>query len=324
MTVVIPTRNRIGLLAITLATVRAQIGVEPDVIIVDDGSDPKQAAAIQELRDGRTTVLRNEVSRGSAAARNQGLQAAATRWVAFLDDDDLWIPAKLAGQLAAVRATKSVWVYSGAVKFAAGPILWQVMPPPRPHDVQRHLAEHNDIPAGASNVLADREAVLRLGGFDEGLRHLSDWDMWLQLLSLDVPAIAPAMAVAYRLHPASMSHNPSGILADLAVLDSRWRPLRGGRRLDAGPTHLWVAMSYLRAGDRSRAALSYLRAAPTRPKAALRGVLRTLHPAPPTPPHVLEDHGVAISRFKRVRRVRLSDEMTALLVQHASKQSDHP
>jgi glycosyltransferase involved in cell wall biosynthesis len=173
--------------------------VEPEIVIVDDGSDPGPAAALQELCDERTTVLRNETSRGVAAARNKGLQAASARWVAFLDDDDLWTPGKLAEQLAAIQDAGSAWVYSGAVKFAVGPILWQVMPPPSPDDVQRRLADDNIIPAGASNVLADRETALGLGGFDERLKHLSDWDMWLRLLSV---MFLPS-------HPPSPSHTAS-------------------------------------------------------------------------------------------------------------------
>jgi glycosyltransferase involved in cell wall biosynthesis len=321
VTVVIPTRNRVALLAVTLATVRAQFSVEPEIVIVDDGSDPGPAAALQELCDERTTVLRNETSRGVAAARNKGLQAASTRWVAFLDDDDLWTPGKLAEQLAAIQDAGSAWVYSGAVKFAVGPILWQVMPPPSPDDVQRRLADDNIIPAGASNALADRETALGLGGFDERLKHLSDWDMWLRLLSVDVPAVAPAIAVAYRLHPRSLSLNPSGMLRDLAVLDTRWRGLRSGRVLEAGPTHLWMAMSYLRAGDRPRAARSYLRAARTRPKAGMRGMLRTLHPAPPTPAHVPLGQETPHSRFKRIKHVEMPDEIRALLDRHATPKS---
>lgn len=323
VTVVIPTRNRVGLLAITLATVRAQVGVDPEVVIVDDGSDPEPAAALQEFRDERTTILRNEASRGVAAARNQGLQAASTRWVAFLDDDDLWTPTKLARQLASVCEVGAAWVYSGAVKFEVGPILWQLMLPPSPDDVQRKLADANIIPAGASNVLADRETVLGLGGFDEGLQHLSDWDMWLRLLSASVPAAVSAIAVGYRLHRRAMSLNPAGMLRDVALLDTRWRAMRSDRPLETGPTHLWVAMSHLRAGNRFRAMLHYLRATPTRPSAAWRGLLRTLHPARPTPAHVLDGQEVRRSPFKRIRRIQLSDEVAALLDRYATLRSEH-
>lgn len=324
VTVIIPTRNRATLLATTLATVRGQLGVEPEVVIVDDGSAPDQAAAIEAMRDERTTVLRNVPSRGVAAARNQGLKAASTRWVAFLDDDDLWTPSKLAGQLAAARDTGAIWVYSGAVKFEVGPILWQLMPPPMPEDVKRRLAEGCIIPAGASNVLAERQATLDVGGFDESLQHMADWDLWLRLLSSGVPAVAPAIAVAYRLHPRAMSLNPEGMLRELGILDKRWRGLRAGRELKTGPTHLWVAMSYLRAGDRSRAALHYLQAVPTRPKLGLRGLLRTLHPATPTPAHVPEGRNPPRSKFKRIQNVVVPAEMEALLNRHAAVRLERP
>lgn len=318
VTVVIPSRNRVGLLRTTLDTVLAQEGADPQVVIVDDGSDPAQAAAVRALAGDRVRVLRNESSRGVAAARNQGVEAAGTTWVAFLDDDDLWTPRKLGTQLAALAAADAGWAYSGAVKFAVGPVLWQLMPAPSPEQVERRLADRCIVPAGASNVLAHRQTALDVGGFDEGLQHMADWDLWLKLLETGTPAASPDIAVGYRLHPATMSLNPEGMLRELAVLDERWRERRGGRALAAGPTHLWVAMSHLRAGARRRAAASYLRAVRTRPRDGLRGALRTLHPAPPRPAHVTGDADAPASRLKRVERVEVPTDMTALLRQHAA------
>jgi glycosyltransferase involved in cell wall biosynthesis len=255
VTVVVPTRNRPGLLIRTVDSLLAQESVDVHVLVIDDGSDPPAASRLPS--DDRIRVLRNEAARGVAAARNRGAGEATTPWVAFCDDDDLWTPDKLAGQVRAAERSAARWAYTGAVKFAAGPVVWQVMTPPEVDEVRAHLADRNLVPAGASNVLVDRATFLAVGGFDEELAHLADWDLWLRLLADGSPARAPGLGVAYRLHPQAMSLNPDGILRELQVIDRRWRHLRGGRPLDPGPTHLWIAMSWLRAGRRWQAARSY-------------------------------------------------------------------
>jgi glycosyltransferase involved in cell wall biosynthesis len=283
VTVVVPTRDRVQLLRRTLASITAQRNVEVEVIIVDDGSEPSVARAVADLADARVRVLRNDRSGGVGAARNQGAAAAKAPWLAFCDDDDLWAPDKLRGQLDAARTSGRLWVYAGAVKFEHGPRLWQLMPPPSPDEVQDRLPMKNVVPAGASNVMVDRGTYLDVGGFDPELAHLADWDLWLKLHVAGLPAVAPGFQVAYRMHIGAMSLHPDGILDDLATVDERWRQERGGQPLDPGPTHLWIAMSWLRAGRRLPAAASYLRAARSDPRRGLRGVARTAVPRRPRP-----------------------------------------
>lgn len=297
VTVVVPTRDRAHLLATTLRSIVAQVEADLEVIVVDDGSRPDQAAATAALSGGPVRVLRHTTSRGVGAARNRGAEAARAPWVAFCDDDDLWVPTKVARQLAVARSNSRSWAYTGAVKFEDGPAIWQVMHPPTPEEVHDRLPTKNVIPAGSSNVLVDRTTFLAVEGFDEQLPHLADWDLWLRLREIGLPAAAPGIGVGYRMHPGAMSLNPRGILEDLRTVDTRWRGSRGGATLDPGPTHLWIAMSWLRAGRRRQAASSYLRASRTRPVAGLRGVLRTWHPRPPRPPDVLVDVPAEVRRL---------------------------
>jgi glycosyltransferase involved in cell wall biosynthesis len=319
VTAVIPTKNRLELVRATLRSIAEQRGADVEVVVIDDGSDQAVGDQLAALAGGPVRVLRNANSRGVAAVRNQGVEAARTPWVAFCDDDDLWAPTKISRQVAAAEAAGVSWAYSGAVKFEVGPVIWQLMPPPTAEEVVERLPVKCLVPAGASNVLADRRTVLDAGGFDEQLMHLADWDMWLRLLEAGPPAAAEGIGVGYRLHPGTMSLNPEGILAELSVLDRRWAHLRGGEALDPGPTHLWLAMSYLRIGRRRAAAACYLRAARTRPRQGLRGVVRTLHPAPPTPAHRTDGTGTPDApTLKRVEQVTLPEETERLLERYAS------
>ncbi len=92
----IPTHNRRHLLPRTLDSVLGQVGVDLEVIVVDEASRDGTAAYLHELDDDRVRVVRHEQPKGTARARNAGIGLAAGRYVAFCDDDDLWAPDKLA------------------------------------------------------------------------------------------------------------------------------------------------------------------------------------------------------------------------------------
>ena len=103
VTVVLPTRDRRSLLERSLGSALDQTGVELDVLVVDDGSTDDTAAWVASVDDPRVTLVTHLESRGVAAARNTGIERARTPWIAFLDDDDVWAPAKLEEQLAALH-----------------------------------------------------------------------------------------------------------------------------------------------------------------------------------------------------------------------------
>ena len=115
VSVIVPTRNRSALLATTLRTVVRQRDVDLEVIVVDDGSTDDTGGVVAALDDPRVLLIRCPPPGGVSAARNVGAAEAHGEWLAFLDDDDLWAPDKLACQLRAAREAGRDWVYGGAV-----------------------------------------------------------------------------------------------------------------------------------------------------------------------------------------------------------------
>src|SRR5947209_3023883 len=99
VTVVIPTHNRRARLAVTLRTALEQVDVDHEVVVIDEASSDGTADFLAAVHDRRVRVVRHEPAQGLPAARNAGIAVAQGRWVAFLDDDDLWAPDKLASQL---------------------------------------------------------------------------------------------------------------------------------------------------------------------------------------------------------------------------------
>lgn len=99
---VIPTRNRPDLCRRAVESALAQTHRDLEVIVVVDGPDPATLASLSGIDDPRLTVVPLERNVGAAAARNLAVKRAKGAWIAFLDDDDLWTPGKIAAQLAAI------------------------------------------------------------------------------------------------------------------------------------------------------------------------------------------------------------------------------
>lgn len=119
ITVILPTRDRSGLLPRAVSSVLEQTERSWELLIIDNNvrEPPIQRSLGSAMwrDDPRVTVLRPEIARNAAVARNAGLAAAKGRWVTYLDDDDAYRPGKLAAQLALAESTSAPLVLCGAV-----------------------------------------------------------------------------------------------------------------------------------------------------------------------------------------------------------------
>jgi len=265
VSVVIPTRNRWSFLSRTLASALAQEDVTLEVIVIDDGSDDQTPDRLGAVDDARLRVFRHERSLGVARARNTGIERARSAWIAFLDDDDTWSPAKLRTQLAALRTERAVFAYASAVHIDEAGNVVAVERAPEPDAlVPQLLTSENPMPAGCSNVVAARDVLRRLGGFDERLFHLADWDLWLRLAASGAAVACPEVLVAYLKHAGNMlTVADRDIFGEFAYLSAKHRAegARRGLRFDGVPLSRWVASGHRRAGRRRDAARAYLRGA---------------------------------------------------------------
>jgi LmbE family N-acetylglucosaminyl deacetylase/glycosyltransferase involved in cell wall biosynthesis len=175
VSVVIRTKDRPALLAEAIASVRAT-GYPCEIVVVNDGG------AKPEL-DG-VTLVHHETSRGRSEAANAGVRAATNRFIAFLDDDDLFYPEHLGTLANAARSAHAAW-YSDAVSAFLRPGQNGSY---ETHSRLRLFAQDYDrelllldnyIPLPA--LLVEREAFLELGGFDAGFDLFEDWDFLIRL-----------------------------------------------------------------------------------------------------------------------------------------------
>jgi glycosyltransferase involved in cell wall biosynthesis len=248
VSVLIPTRNRCRRLFTTLRSVVAQREVNLEIVVVDDGSEDDTDKMVIGLGDPRIRLVRNESPRGESGARNRGLEETRGAWVAFLDDDDLWAPDKLARQLRALQDTRREWAYTGDVMVNSELRLLSGGPPPPPEELIELLRRYNSVPAGASNVIVSSRLVAQVGPFDPGLKRTADWDMWLRLAREGPAAWVRSPLVANCIHAANMSKDMTLMFQELDVLARRhgipvdwarhyrwaaWGALADGRRLEA-------------------------------------------------------------------------------------------
>ncbi len=266
VTVVIPTRDRPDEVRRAVSAAAGQQGVSVDVIVVDDGSRvpvafPRQDdVRVPRQDDVRVRVIRVEPSAGVSAARNRGIAAALHGWIAFLDDDDIWAPKLLGRLLEVAEATGASVVKSATVRLDLnGRALTLSNPNPADTVAVRPLPEKlrsfNAL-GGPSGVMVRRELLDRVGGFDEELSVLADWELWLRLSAAGVVATCPEPLTGYVVHSGSMSvRNVERAEQDFRVMARRYglASQRGDPGLYDGDFMRWLGFMCRSSGHRLRA-----------------------------------------------------------------------
>jgi glycosyltransferase involved in cell wall biosynthesis len=263
VSVVIPTRNRRALLRRSLGSALGQEGVDVEVIVVDDGSTDGTADQVIGMDDPRVQLVRNDAGRGVSAARNAGTGRARGPWVAFLDDDDLWSPHKLAAQLAALgaraaRADTAEWSCTGCVLIdEADRVVGAAGTGGDTVDARRLLVA-NAVPAGGSGVVVSTEVFRALGGFDETLSLYEDWDLWARLALRGPAAAVDRPLVAYRVWQ-SVSSREVDLVGAWQVVTARHAAAAAALGVEADPAdlHRYRAFRALRSGRHQEAAEAY-------------------------------------------------------------------
>lgn len=103
VSVVIPTRNRPGLVLRAVKSARRQTYPALQVVVVVDGPDKESVMALQELQDRSLKIVALDENVGGSEARNVGVRESSGEWIAFLDDDDEWMPEKIEKQMALIE-----------------------------------------------------------------------------------------------------------------------------------------------------------------------------------------------------------------------------
>jgi glycosyltransferase involved in cell wall biosynthesis len=187
---VIPTRDRPQLLACAIRSVLRQTWPNLEILVVVDGPDPATAAHLETIADPRLRVLFLSQQRGGSDARNAGVRTALGEWIAFLDDDDEWLPRKIECQMRTVRAMHDWFPVVSCRLIAQTPTTSRVLPlvpyqPPQPIADFLFCRTGLSDPGGviqSSTLLAPRELLLAVP-FQSGLPMHQDWDWLIRVAS---------------------------------------------------------------------------------------------------------------------------------------------
>jgi glycosyltransferase involved in cell wall biosynthesis len=163
---VIPTRGRPELLLRAVRSALAQTLREIEVIIVIDGEDlaTEHALAGLILEDGRVRLVPLATSVGGSDARNRGVDTASGRWIAFLDDDDEWLPGKLQAQMEAVSASTALVVIGTCKIIARTPgkdYVWPRRMPEPDEPICEYLLARRTLSRGEGSIQTSTFFVLR-------------------------------------------------------------------------------------------------------------------------------------------------------------------
>lgn len=221
VSVIIPVFNAEPYLQAALDSIQRQTHPSVEVLAVDDGSTDGSLSILEQC-PLPITIIRQQ-NHGPAAARNRGAREASGQWLAFLDADDEWRPDKLAVQLE--RCGHLRWSHADSV-FVGGTndgLLDSALTAKAGGQVLERLVCGNFI--GTSSVIIERQAFLDAGGFDESLRSIQDWDLWLRVATRHELGYVAEPLVRYRVHPVSVSRNTRQTLPNhLAVIARAFAP----------------------------------------------------------------------------------------------------
>lgn len=288
--------NHIRYLPAAFDGVLSQTFKDYEIIAIDDGSTDGTREWLAERHEPIKRVF-NEENLGTYGSLNRALEEANGEFVAVLNDDDLWAPAKLERQVALLDANPEVglvhtdgWFIDGDGNRMEGSPLGFEFPRFETGDVLLGLVYQNKIIASAA--LARRECFQQLGGFNQDFFGSGDWEMWFRIAERWKVGFVAEPLTFYRVHGANASHKLERIWRDdellrewianeLEKLPNDRFPADDLRRAKA---HNYACLGTVKAlnGDPSAGREAYAKSiqlAPERMKSYLR-YAATLLPAP--------------------------------------------
>ncbi len=181
VTAIVPHYNRPDMLRDAVLSIARQTVRPDEILIVDDCSTPANQERIKDL-SSLARIIRTPQNSGLAGARNFGAQHASGEWLAFLDDDDTWLPDKQERQIRYLEAHPEVQALGGGTTRRTpdgSEEYWGEKPTYRVN-LAHALAHTASL---AQSLMIRRDVLLKIGGFDTSFRYLEDYEFGIRLLA---------------------------------------------------------------------------------------------------------------------------------------------
>ncbi len=251
VSIIIPTYNRSRFLRLAVQSVLAQTFTDFEIVIVDDASQDDTRGAVASLRDPRIRYIRHDRNRRISGTRNTGITNSTGEYIAFLDDDDEWLPSKLAQQVAALDSSAptvgAVYTAFAQIDVATQEVLRIIRPGKRGH-ILHELCKRNWI-GTASTVCLRRQCVEEVGLFDESVEFGEEYDMWIRVAHRFDFKYIDEVLVKYGVHANRLSTNYKIMISGLERQLEKHASFFAIDRANYSRRYAWLGTLYCYNGD---------------------------------------------------------------------------
>lgn len=175
--VVIPTYNREKTIRRCIDSVLSQTHPVCEIIVVDDGSQDNTVRILEEEYKDSVIVIK-QLHKGAQAARNAGIIAAKSEYIAFLDSDDEWLDKKIELQMKALKENPDAVVCgNGYVERNGVKKIFRL----QGHNGNVYKFALNDSFALFPTIVSKRENFIKIGLLDERVPSFQEWDTTIML-----------------------------------------------------------------------------------------------------------------------------------------------
>ncbi len=206
-----------------IESVLAQTREDFEVAVVDDGSSDDTARVAEAAAAGDPRIsVHSQANAGPSAARNRGISATGGKYVSMLDSDDLWLPGYLAEMGRALDldsdagfAYTEAWELNDASgRFLKPTTMARQNPPTQTLPQERFVAELMQRNFVYNAVTVRRSVLEQVGGYDPGMRHSEDYELWLRIAASGFNAArVPGPLAIKRDSPHSLTYETDAMTA---------------------------------------------------------------------------------------------------------------
>ena len=272
VSVVIPTYNRADVIERSIKSIQDQTYQDFEIMLVDDASTDNTDEVVRRIQDERIRYIKLEKNSGPSHSRNVGIKESQGKYIAFLDDDDEWLPDKLEAQVSLfddtnnrvgavysafwrIQKNKRVYIPSPKIKKKEGDILKNVL--------ERYMI-------GTPAIIVRKDVLDEVGYFDVALQALVDWDLWIRIArSYHFRFVDRPLTVSHY-SKVSVSANRMNVVAAYEVLLKKHADIILKNRKAIAKVYLQMGNQYSHCGNASEGRKYFFRSLikyPLRPSA---------------------------------------------------------
>ena len=229
VSIIIPTYNREKVIGRAIQSVLQQTYEYYEILVIDDASTDCTQEVVEQIADDRIRYICLEQNKGAAHARNVGICESRYDYIAFLDSDDEWLPAKLELQMRKMlKSPEEVGFiycrmgggpYEEYESFVCPP--WELPAEVLEGNMFQRILMHNVI--GMPTILVRRNCLEQSGGFKEGIQCLEDWEWILRIARNWLIGFVDENLVEIHKSAGSVSANEVGAIITKTYLVSKYR-----------------------------------------------------------------------------------------------------